>query len=109
MFERLEWVPEMTIVRSGCHFHDLMDTPKEAEDLKIRSRLMIKIADLIEAQGWSQKVAAKECGVTVPRMNALIKGHINKFSIDALVSIAARLGQTVSVDMTETASERGYL
>lgn len=85
-----------------------MDTPEEAEDLKIRSRLMIKIADPIEAQGWSQKVAAKECGVTVPRVDALIKGHINQFSIDALVSIAARLGQTVSIDMAEQGTASGY-
>ncbi|WP_093154395.1 helix-turn-helix domain-containing protein [Thalassobaculum litoreum] len=99
----------MMLVGSGCHFHDLMDTPEEAEDLKIRSRLMIKIADLIEAKGSSQKVAAKERGVTVSRMNALIKGHVNQFSIDALVSIAARLGQTVSIDMTEQASARGNL
>jgi plasmid maintenance system antidote protein VapI len=36
--------------------------------------------------------AAKALGITQPRLNALLKGRIGLFSLDALVNIASRAG-----------------
>jgi predicted XRE-type DNA-binding protein len=41
--------------------------------------------------------AARQCGVTQPRINDLLRGRISKFSVDALVNIASRLGRKVTV------------
>ncbi|MEQ9153504.1 MAG: XRE family transcriptional regulator [Parvibaculum sp.] len=79
----------------------LADTPEEAANLTVRSDLMFKIEDIIERNGWSQKEAAEHCGVSVPRINALLKGHIDKFSLDALVNIAAHLGQRISIELSD--------
>lgn len=81
-------------------FDDLTDSPAEAENLRVRAKLMRGIRKLIRSEEWSQKEAAAHCGVTVPRLNALLNGHIDKFSIDALVKVAARLGQSVTVEMS---------
>ena len=51
------------------------------------------IAAIIKRQGWTQSEAARRCGVTQPRMNDLLRGRISRFSLDALVNMAARLGR----------------
>ncbi|GFN45751.1 helix-turn-helix domain-containing protein [Candidatus Regiella insecticola] len=76
----------------------IADTPEEAENLRIRSELMDKIISLIEEKNWTQTNAAIHCGVTQPRMNDLLRGRISRFSLDALVNIAASLGQRVHIE-----------
>ncbi len=75
----------------------IADTPEEAANLRIRSELMEKIADIIAECGWTQAEAARHCGVTQPRVNDLLRGRISRFSLDALVNIAAALGCRVHV------------
>ena len=70
----------------------LEDTPTEAENMKLRSRLMIAISEAVTAWDVTQMEAARRLGVTQPRLNDLLRGHIGKFSLDALVSLAARAG-----------------
>jgi len=77
----------------------IADTPEEAMNLRVRSELMDRITALIEAHGWTQAEAAKRCGVTQPRINDLLRGRISRFSLDALVNIAAALGQRVHVEL----------
>lgn len=76
----------------------IADTPEEAANLRVRSELMDKITALIEKNGWTQIQAAGHCGVTQPRINDLLRGRISRFSLDALVNIAAALGQRVHVE-----------
>jgi predicted XRE-type DNA-binding protein len=71
----------------------LPDTPEEAANLTLRSDLMDEVETIIKQNGWTQKEAAKRCGVTQPRINDLLRGRISRFSIDALVNIAAAQGQ----------------
>lgn len=75
----------------------LEDTPQEAENMKIRSSLMMAISDHLEKSDGTQAAKAKKLGITQPRLNDLLKGRINKFSLDALVSIAFNAGLKVSV------------
>ena len=77
----------------------ISNTPEEAANLRLRSELMDKITALIEKNGWNQVEAAKRCSVTQPRINELLKGRISRFSLDALVNIAAHLGQRVHVEL----------
>lgn len=73
----------------------LADTRQEAANLRARAELMRQIAAIIDANGWKQAEAAKRCGVTQPRINDLLRGRIDRFSLDAVVNIAASLGQRV--------------
>jgi predicted XRE-type DNA-binding protein len=81
----------------------LADTPEEAANLTLRSDLMIKIETIVKENGWTQAEAAKRCGVTQPRINDLLRGRISRFSIDALVNIAAALGRKVRVSLEDAA------
>lgn len=77
----------------------LAESAEEAANLKIRAELMRKIADLIEKRGWTQAAAARHCGIAQPRINDLMRGRISRFSLDALVNIAASLGQQVHIKL----------
>jgi predicted XRE-type DNA-binding protein len=81
----------------------LADTPEEAANLRLRSALMQQIAALLEESGWTQAESAARCGVTQPRINDLLRGRIARFSLDALVNIAAALGQRVTVRLEDAA------
>jgi predicted XRE-type DNA-binding protein len=58
---------------------------------------MRQIEHIIKQAGWTQAATAKQCGVSQPRINDLLRGRIHKFSIDALVNMAACLGQKVYI------------
>ena len=71
----------------------IADTPEEAVNLRLRSELMDQITGLIRQHAWTQTEAAARCRVTQPRISDLLRGRISRFSLDALVNIAAALGQ----------------
>jgi len=73
------------------------DSPAEAANLQVRSELMIAIGAVIKQNGWTQTQAAEHCGISQPRVNDLLRGRISRFSLDALVNIAASLGRRVHV------------
>ncbi len=75
----------------------IADSPEEAANLEVRYQLMEKISGIVKENGWTQAEAAKQCGVTQPRINDLLRGRISRFSVDALVNIAAALGRKVKL------------
>jgi predicted XRE-type DNA-binding protein len=73
------------------------DTPAEAENMKLRTKLMIALDEHIRAQGWSQAEAARRFGVTQPRISDLKRGKIDLFGLDTLVNMATAAG--LNIDM----------
>jgi predicted XRE-type DNA-binding protein len=88
---------------SGNVFTDLGFAPDEAENLRLRSDLMMRIEAQFKNSGLSQATMAKALGLTSPRFNALLKGKINLFSLDALVNIAVRAGLRVDLKIRKAA------
>jgi predicted XRE-type DNA-binding protein len=81
----------------------LEDTPTEAENMKLRSSLMIAISEAVSAWHVTQMDAARRLGVTQPRLNDLLRGRVGKFSLDALVALAVRAGLAVHLEITSAA------
>ncbi|MBM3642623.1 MAG: XRE family transcriptional regulator [Alphaproteobacteria bacterium] len=79
------------------------DTPEEAENMKLRSTLMLALKDHISRMGLSQSQAAKLFGVTQPRISDLMRGKINLFGLDALVNMAAAAGLHVEMHVRDAA------
>jgi len=75
------------------------DTPEQAANLRARAELMRQIAAIIEQNAWKQSEAAKQCGVTQPRINDLLRGRVSRFSLDALVNIATAIGRRVHMEL----------
>ena len=82
---------------SGNLFRDLGFSPEEATNLKVRSDLMIRLSKLIEARGLTQAQAAKLFGVTQPRVSDLVRGKIDRFSIDTLIAMLGHAGVRVQI------------
>lgn len=82
---------------SGNIFEDIGFDKEEAANLLLRSELIIKIRDIIKKRGLKQTDAAKLLGVKQPDISAIIKGKIEKFTIDRLVNFLTRLNQEVEI------------
>ena len=79
------------------------DTPAEAENMKLRSELMIALDRHITKSKISQAAAAKLFGVTQPRISDLLRGKINLFSLDALINMAVAAGLKVKLQISKAA------
>ncbi len=79
------------------------DTPEAAENMKLRSALMMALKDHIVRAGLTQAQAAKRFGVTQPRVSDLMHGKIDLFAIDTLVNMATAAGLHVEMRILEAA------
>ena len=78
-------------------FDALVEDPVVAQNLKIRSGLMMQLEREIVTRELTQKAAAELFGVSQPRVSDLIKGKLDKFSIDVLVNMLSALGKDVHI------------
>ena len=81
----------------------LEDTAAEAANMRARSELMIAVRRKVESWRVGQSEAARRLGVTQPRLNDLLRGRIDKFSLDALINLARPAGLAVRIKI-ETAA-----
>ena len=77
--------------------------PGQAENMKLRSRLMMALRDHIAQEGLSQAAAAKLFGVTQPRVSDLVRGKIDLFSLDTLVNMLAAAGLHIELQVARAA------
>ncbi len=68
----------------------LADTPEEAANLRLRGDLAMAIREVVERWGQGQAQAARRLGVTQRRLNDLLRGRLDRFSLDALIALAER-------------------
>ena len=78
----------------------LENDPIKAENMKLRSALMMAITARIEKDELNQTEAAKKLAITQPRVSVLMQGKIESFRLDTLVNIAHRLRLHVNIDIT---------
>jgi len=84
---------KLLIERSGGNvFADLGFDAGESANLAMRADCMMALTQWYRHSGLTQAAAAKLIGVRQPRLNALLKGAIGEFSLDALVNMAAHAG-----------------
>ncbi len=84
---------------SGNVFSDLGFAPGEAAVLAMRADLMGRLRLLITERGWSQEQAAQHFGIGQSRVSDLVRGKWDKFSLDMLITLAARAGKKVELAM----------
>lgn len=79
------------------------DSPALAENMKLRSSLMLALKEHIAQEGMTQSEAAKKFGVTQPRISDLIRGRIDLFAIDTLVNMLATAGIPIELRVGKAA------
>lgn len=73
----------------------LSHTPEEAENMKVRSQLVMALNEMIEKRGLSTLDASALLGVSQPRISELAKGKIQLFSVDKLINMLAHAGMQI--------------
>lgn len=84
----------------GNVFEDLGFSPLEANKLKIKAELMCQVSAWIQNQSLTQNEASKRLQVTRPRVSDVMRGRIEKFTIDALVDMLEKTGKHVTVKVS---------
>ena len=85
---------------SGNVFVDIGFEKVEAFRLELRSYMMFALEGVIRDRGLSQREAARLFGVTQPRVSNLVKGRLDLFSLDMLVTMLARAGVRVNLSVS---------
>lgn len=84
---------------SGNVFADIGFAPGEAAVMGLRADLMGRLRLVVEAEGWTQAQAAERFGIAQSRVSDLLRGKWEKFSLDMLITLAARAGRNVELAM----------
>ena len=88
---------------SGNVFRDIGFSPEEAQNLHLRSELMTRVEQFVKRSDVTQAEAARTLGITQPRLNDLLRGKIDKFSLDALVNMLGHAGMRVELRVKKAA------
>ena len=80
-------------------FLDLGFEPAEAAVLQMRANLMADLRIYIEKNRLTQAEAAKRLGIAQSRVSDLVRGKWEKFSLEMLITLEARRGRTVRVEL----------
>jgi predicted XRE-type DNA-binding protein len=75
------------------------DALGEAESVRLRAQLMRVLAGVVNEWGITQKEAAERLQVTQPRLNYLLTGKVDKFSLDALVNMLAGANLQIEIEV----------
>lgn len=83
--------------------HTTLRTRRRRQPACARAGLVIAVQRYVETSGETQARAGKRLGLTQPRLSDLLRGRIEKFSLDALVNMLARVGKQVEVKVKKAA------
>ncbi len=94
---------QQLIESSGNVFTDLGFSPEQSAKLVIKSYLMMQIESFIKKKELTQDQASELMGVSRPRISDVMRGKIDKFTIDALVDMLTRAGLHIAVTVEHAA------
>jgi predicted XRE-type DNA-binding protein len=79
-------------------------TPQAAANLRLRSELAIAVQTAIGRWQVTQADAARRLDITQPRLNDLLRGRLDRFSLDALIELAEKAGLKVRIEIIDAAA-----
>jgi predicted XRE-type DNA-binding protein len=78
-----------------------------AEQLQIKSGLIIEISRAIRRLRLTQQGAARRMGISQPKVSALLRGDFSNFSEQKLMQCLNRLGYDIQIKVSRTAKPVG--
>jgi predicted XRE-type DNA-binding protein len=81
----------------------LEETPEATANMTMRSDVMIALNTVVKNWNTTQAEAARRLGITQPRLNDLLRGRIEKFSLDMLINLAGHAGLVVRLKIGKAA------
>lgn len=84
-------------------FEELGFLPEEAENLRIRSDLMISLRKLIRLNQWNLETASENLRTPINYVESLMAGDINRFQVEQLITMLTHAGMKVQVEIVPAA------
>ncbi len=84
-------------------FEELGFFPEEAENLRIRSDLMISLRKLIRSNQWTLEIAAENLRTPIDCVENLMAGDIDRFQVEQLITMLTHGGMKVQVEIVAVA------
>ncbi len=97
-------INESIVESTGNVFADLGFESGEAAILQMRAKLMNDLRAYIESSGITQMEAAERLGIAQSRVSDLVRGKWDKFSLEMLISLEARVGRQVTLELPRSNS-----
>ncbi len=92
------------MTQSNTHvFEELGFLPEEAENLRIRSDLMISLRKLIRSNQWNLETAAANLRTPIDCVENLMAGDIDQFQVEQLITMLTHGGMKVQVEIVAAA------
>lgn len=101
MAEHADDIDTRIIDFCGNVFADLGFPPEEAEIYALRSELMNRLETVLRGRGWTPAEASERLNIGRPRAAELLRGEWRNFSLDSLISLAARAGLRTRLELAE--------
>jgi predicted XRE-type DNA-binding protein len=86
----------MSSAEEGKSIYAELGFPNAGEML-VKAQLVIKIAEILSARGWSQQQSAKVLGLTQPKLSKMLRGQFRGISEIKMMDCLVRLGRGVKI------------
>jgi predicted XRE-type DNA-binding protein len=80
----------------------------DAEQLKIKSGLVIEITRAVRRLGLTQKEAGRRIGISQAKVSGLMRGDFSNLSERKLMECLNRLGYDIEITLTPAADSVGH-
>ena len=81
----------------------------DAEDLKLKTGLVVEIRRAMRALGLTQQAAAKRMGIPQPKVSGMMRGDFTNLSERKLMDCLNRLGYDIEIKVRPAAEPIGHL
>lgn len=77
-----------------------------ADEMQVKARLVIKIADIVRSKGLTQAGIGKILGLTQPKVSGLFRGRFRGISERKLIQCLTKLGRDVEIVVKDVPRRR---
>jgi predicted XRE-type DNA-binding protein len=95
--------PAMKRKRFASVWDAIEDSATEAASLRLRAEIANELIEELRRRKVTQAKAAALLGVTQPRVSDLIRGRLDRFSLDTLVNLAEQIGLRARITLKRAA------
>ena len=86
----------MSKVEEGLNVYADLGFP-DADEMLVKAKLVVKIAEILRERGWSQQQSAKVLGLTQPKLSKMLRGQFRGISEMKMMDCLVRLGRAVKI------------
>lgn len=79
------------------------DSAPEAANLRLRAEIANELIENLRRRKLTQARAAALLGITQPRVSDLMRGRLDRFSLDTLVNLAEHAGLRATITLKRAA------